>query len=288
MLITNMSNRRNGRALDDDELRRFAPSVFSMSAWDQMSDKYALVPTIDVINGLRNEGFMPVQAAQSRVRNADKREYTKHLVRLRHVDTLASQQPEVGEIVLTNAHDGTAAFQLFLGIYRLVCTNGLMLGQTFESYHVRHFGPRVTDEVIDATYHVADQLPRVMDRIGEMKALPMPETAALALAMVARDLRWKPDEEIIEGEVVEHPTAPIEPAQLLQARRSIDANDNSVWGVYNRVQESIMKGGLPGTGSGQRRMSTRAVNSVNAEITLNRRIWDVASQLTDFLKKQTA
>ena len=288
MILTNISNRRNGRSLDDEELYSFAPSLFSANPYRDVSSSYKIVQTIDVINGLRDEGFLPVQAAQSRARDAERREFTKHLVRFRHIDALASQEPEVGEIVLTNAHDGTSAFNLFLGIYRLVCTNGLMAGTTFGSYHIRHHGARVIDDVNNAAHQVSDQLPRVMDAINDMKALPMPDNMQLALATYARDLRWKPDEDVIDGEIVEQTTAPIEPQQLLIPRRAIDANDNSVWTTYQRIQESLMKGGLRGTGANQRRMTTRAVNSVDAEVKLNRSLWDATEQLANYIRQQAA
>ena len=48
------------------------------------SDRYACIATSEVLNGLRDNGFHPFMVCQTRVRNTDKREHTKHMIRLRH------------------------------------------------------------------------------------------------------------------------------------------------------------------------------------------------------------
>ena len=105
--------------LTNEQLYRFAPSIFAQEKHGSRSDKYTYIPTIEVVNGLRKEGFQPFWAVQSRSRDENKRNFTKHMIRLRHENQIADR--EVCEIVLINSHDGTSSYQMMCGIFRLVC-----------------------------------------------------------------------------------------------------------------------------------------------------------------------
>jgi hypothetical protein len=102
------------RALTDDELRAAAPSIFATTAHESRSERFRPIPTIDVLTALRGEGFAPVGAMQSVARDPGKAAYTKHLIRLRRLDDGAKYQvgDSVVEVLLRNANDGTAAYEL--------------------------------------------------------------------------------------------------------------------------------------------------------------------------------
>jgi len=64
----------------------------------------------------------------------------------------------VPEIILRNANDGTAAYDLMAGVWREVCLNGLVVLQSgIDSIKVRHNGRRVLDDVVEGTYKVLGQ-----------------------------------------------------------------------------------------------------------------------------------
>ena len=75
-----------GRALTETEMRHIAPSIFAVTAHESRSERFKPIPTIEVLRGLMQEGFMPVGAKQSRSRTEDKADFTKHLIRLRRID----------------------------------------------------------------------------------------------------------------------------------------------------------------------------------------------------------
>lgn len=50
---------RQERPLTDEELMCFVPSVFSQSKHESRSERYTYIPTINIINRLRDEGFQP-------------------------------------------------------------------------------------------------------------------------------------------------------------------------------------------------------------------------------------
>ena len=55
-----------------------------------MSQRYTYIPTIEVINGMREAGFLPFRATQSGTRDTSRSEHTKHMIRFRHADSLPS------------------------------------------------------------------------------------------------------------------------------------------------------------------------------------------------------
>jgi Domain of unknown function (DUF932) len=131
------------RALTEDELRRLAPSVFATEAHSSRSDQFSPIPTIEVVRGLAKEGFHVVGAKQAVARMDDRREFTKHLLRLRRLDDDAkfSVGDTVCEMLLKNANDGTSAYDLLAGLFRIRCLNSLVTQTgTIDSIKVRHSG----------------------------------------------------------------------------------------------------------------------------------------------------
>jgi len=60
---------RSDLPLSDDQISRIAPSIFAQGKHDSRSQRYTYIPTIDVLRGLRNEGFQPFMICQTRVRD---------------------------------------------------------------------------------------------------------------------------------------------------------------------------------------------------------------------------
>src|ERR1039457_5289168 len=146
---------RSTIVLEDQDIRRTASSVFADQAWQETSPSYRFLPTISVVNALRDSGYNVVKATQSACRIEGKGEFTKHMLRLRHSSHMNPLNigDEVPEIVLVNSHDRTSAFKLMLGIFRLVCSNGMVVAsEKIESLSVRHTGSdNLLNQIIDVT-----------------------------------------------------------------------------------------------------------------------------------------
>jgi len=109
---------RSELPLTEDQMRRTAPSIFAAGKHASRSERYTYIPTIDVLRGLKREGFEPFMVAQGFSRIEGKTEYTKHLIRMRHAGQV-STKPEANEIILINSHDGASSYQLLSGV--LLC-----------------------------------------------------------------------------------------------------------------------------------------------------------------------
>jgi len=54
---------RGDQPLSEDQMRAAAPSIFAEGKHASRSERYTYIPTIDVLRGLRKEGFEPFMVA---------------------------------------------------------------------------------------------------------------------------------------------------------------------------------------------------------------------------------
>jgi hypothetical protein len=262
-----------------DQVRNYAPSAFALAAHESRSDKYQYIPTVNIIEGMIKAGFQPFKAQQSRCRIAGKQEFTKHMIRFRQEGRNESLVvgDHVPEIVLINSHDGTSAYKLMAGIYRLVCMNGLVVAEsTIASISIPHKGD-IISRVIDGSSQVLQDSTRVLGRLDDWQRLQLTAGEQQAFSEAAHTLRFGDS----EGET----DTPITAAQLLQPRRSEDQGAD-LWHTFNRVQENAIKGGLRGTkrderGRRVRRVSTREVRGIDQDVKLNRALWQLAERMAE-------
>jgi Domain of unknown function (DUF932) len=217
------------RALSQDEMRRAAPSIFAARPHASRSERFRAISTIEVLQGLEQEGFVAVGARQSASRDASKTDYARHLIRLRRLDN--AQQHRVGdvvcEIILRNANDGTTAYELMAGLFRIRCLNSLVAQiATIDSIKVRHSGDALA-KVIDGTYRVLGQVDAVLAAPRDWSRIALDCDARAALAASAHALRF--------GDAEGKAKTPIKPAQLLTSRRADDRADD-LWTVMNVIQ----------------------------------------------------
>jgi hypothetical protein len=114
-------------SLSLEDVRQRAPAVFAQSAHERMSDSYRFIPTERVLTGLMQAGFVPVEARQTRAKYS--KAHARHVVRLRRRFETVQMKDSVPEVVFLNSHDGTSAYQLRVGLFRVVCTNLARLGR---------------------------------------------------------------------------------------------------------------------------------------------------------------
>jgi hypothetical protein len=257
--------------LSEDQLRRQVPSVFSISPSENTSNKYAVIPTIDCIRGLIKSDFHPVKAQETRCRSEENKPFTKHMIRFRHASNMENiqQEGEISEIIMINSHDGKSSYQLRGGIYRLVCTNGLIVGEEAFLRAIRHQGD-VVSKVVQAAHELTEIMPKVKNKVEEWKGISLDVTEQGIYAESASLLKWAKDE------------APISNQHLLRPRRFADQR-NDLWTTFNRVQENLIRGDIPYIKQDERgnrtRNRTRGVNSINENARINTALWNLTEKM---------
>lgn len=261
----NRASFRSDYPLSDDQIKRVAPSIFAVEKHESRSERYAYIPTSEVLNALRKEGFSPFMVCQAKSRDASKREHTKHMLRLRHATQINSA--EANEIILLNSHDGSSAYQMMSGMFRFVCANGLICGETMNDVRVRH-SRNAVDNVIEGAFRVLDDFEQIGHQRDGMKALTLNAGEQQAFAHAALALKY--DTEVAP--------APVTEQQILTAKR-IEDRSNDLWTTFNRVQEHLIDGGLRGrTATGQVRQ-TRPVTGIDQSVKLNRALWILSQEM---------
>ena len=263
--------------LSEDQMRAAAPSIFAEGKHASRSERYTYIPTIDVLRGLRREGFEPFMVAQGASRIEGKAEFTKHMIRMRHHRDHSGQvqtRPEANEIILINSHDGASSYQMLAGIFRYVCANGLVVGDVVDDIRIPHKG-QVQDQVIEGAFRVLDEFEAVGEHTEAMKALQLQPPEEIAFATAALALRF--GERGVE-ETGGHRPAPVTAEQLIEARRPEDLG-HSLWTTFQRVHENVIRGGQPGRSAQGRRLQTRPVGSIDRGVSLNRALWMLAEEM---------
>lgn len=256
---------RSNSPLSDEQIIAVAPSIFAEDKHASRSDRYTYIPTIDVLRGLRKEGFSPFMVCQTKCRDDAKRDHTKHMIRLRHASQINSG--EANEIILLNSHDGSSSYQMLSGVFRFVCSNGMVAGDTLSDIRVRHKG-NIVDNVIEGAFRVLDDFELVNGQKAGMKSLTLNDGEQAAFARAALSLKYD----------VEAAPAPITENQILRPKR-IEDRAGDLWTTFNRIQENLVKGGLRGRSPTGHVSTTREVKGIDQNIKLNRALWVLAEEM---------
>jgi hypothetical protein len=262
---------RADHPLSNEQIASVAPSIFAAEAHESRSERYLYIPTVEVLDALREEGFEPFMASQTRVRHAGKNEHTKHMLRLRHSSSIMDK--EADEIILLNSHDGSSSYQMIGGVFRFVCQNGLVIGDRSFDQKIRHSGnDDIKSDVIEGAYEVLDQFKAMSEQKECMKQIKLCVDQQEAFATAALSYRYDPQ----EG------PAPVTARQLLSPRR-VEDYGNDLWTTFNRIQENSIKGGLRGRNKSGRRATTRPVTGIDQDVKLNRALWTLAQEMRGHL-----
>jgi len=243
-------------------------SVQAMAAHESRSPKYTHLPTAKVIEYMREADFVPVHAVETKARKADKRGFQKHMIRFRHQGLTALVGDSLPEIVVINSHDGSTGLQLWSGVFRMVCSNGMVVAsETYGKVSLPHRGD-LQGKVIDASYKVIDNANKALIGVQEWTKIDLDRSAQLDFAAAALMARYD-----------DLKASPVQPWSLLESRRSED-EANDLWTVFNKVQENLIRGGVGGLkklDNGRHGWRTvRPVRGVGRNVELNADLWRLA------------
>jgi hypothetical protein len=257
------------RTLSLDTLTREAPAVFAETPDGTRTTKhYTFISTAQVVAALREAGFEPTRAQQTRVRNGGSTTHARHMLRFSHTRESLTLVDAIPELVLINSHDGTSAYTLRAGLYRPVCTNGLLaqIGD-FGLIHVPHRGDIVAN-VVEGALAITRGFADIGAVVEQMHAKQLDERQRWDFAAQALSVRYHR---------LDH-HAPITADQALLPRRHTDFG-NSLWTTYNIVQENLCRGGVIGKTAKGRSTRTRAIRAIREDIRINAELWQHAMTL---------
>ncbi len=184
-----------------------------------------------------------------------------HMVKLRMINKFEINGEYLHpEIIIKNSYDGSCPLRAYLGVYRIFCSNGLVVTlKDFGEIKIRHMGTE-EDAAFEILGKAKDNLMKAVELQGLMADTQLNEVQIKDFAHKAAQIRW---ENVTEDADFEEFTAAIRPE---------DEGDN-LWLVYNRIQENVVKGGVKL--EGMKRKGKALVNAIR-EIEVNEKLFDLA------------
>ena len=243
-----------------EEIKNNAPSVFTTEPSEKVSKKYTFIPTLQMVEDMSKQGWLPYKAEQRKSKLGML--HTKHMLRFRN-DKISKINGVIPEIVMTNSHDGRNAFSLHAGLFRLVCSNGLIIAdQTFGQIRIKHQWYDL-DQVKEVTDEVVESIPEIIGTVSRFEDRMLTQQEKTSFAKKAILTRWKEGNDIISME------------DMLKPWREEDEGD-SLWKVLNVVQEKLIRGGLSYKLRNGRNQTARQLTNIDRQVDVNKRLWELA------------
>ena len=266
--------------LTKEELKSACPAAFkTVPTNPKVSDRYVQANTETVVDDLAILGWYPVQAKQCRTNKKSSGVRSLHMIAFQNPDVkIMKQGPDGREtidswprIILTNSHDGFNSFKFLLGMFRLVCSNGLIVGDNeMVNMSIKHINYDF-ETLRDIVKTAVEQVPEIVCQMNAMKNTVLNEEQKTELAKsvvkirkgVEDDEKFEIDEETI--------------MDILNPQRNEDKGDD-LWTVFNICQEKMIKGEYSDVGSNNKPRKQRKITSIKKDIDFNQKLWIAASK----------
>ena len=265
---------KNIRPLNNNELKTQAPSLFQEQAYHEVSDKYNFISTIEIIENLRSKSWFPVSVSQSDVRSSDKEGFQQHYVRFQNFSDLINPSANVVELLLFNSHDRSKSFSISAGIYRYVCSNGLVIADSvFDSYKIKHLGDRDND-VENAVARITEVKPKLLSKVAKFENIILNQNEKEAFVQSALPLRFPEHLELDN------------PNEILTPLRNEDEKED-LYTVLNVLQENLLSSKITGYNKDTgRRFTSKEITSISKDVEINKGIWDIAERIADIKESE--
>ncbi len=245
-----------------DQVKEVAPSIFATSASPKVSNRYTFVPTVDIVENFQREGWDIASVKQT-----GKGIHSLHEVKFRN-----GELPNVGdtlvEAIIRNSHNGMSTLSVSAGLFRLCCSNGLTVATSAaDSFKVRHAGFEL-DDVKRITEDFAKKLPLIEGSVNRMMERELTIDEKIDFVRKSAEVRWK------TGSV----PATLDYEEILNPLRDAD-NGDSLWQVFNVVQEKWIRGGIQYKSNKGRKTQLRTLSDILTTNRINTKLWELAEEM---------
>lgn len=255
-----------------DEATNLVPAIGAQSPSEKVSNRYQFVSTRDILSRVQKDGWMITNATSQ-----NRSPYAQHRVTLVHENDLATTNSDdegIPRIEMFNSHNLSKRLMFAIGFFRFVCSNGLIVASgPAETIRIKHrFSGDRLSEIMEQVSQISGKFPAIKNTIEDFKTREMSHDEQATFAQYAIKGRFNYRPEMPKrfrdmGRTVE---------KLLQVRRPEDAGD-SVWSVYNRVQENLVSG-IQGF--------SRPIRGYSDSVRVNQLLWKGAETALRFDKQQ--
>lgn len=245
-----------------EQIKQLAPSIFTENAKESVSKHYTHIPTHLVIDDMAKLGWNVVDAKEVKSRKESNKGFQKHLIVFRNADVVVNSNDGdtvFPQILLSNSHDGKSAFIFRVGIFRLVCENGLVVAtEEFENLRISHMGYKF-EELETLITGVVEKLPLTVEAMNRLTQTKLNKEKSFDFAKRAVKIRLGKD-------------GSVDIEELIKPTRSEDENP-SLWSLFNIVQEKLMGGDFT---YGNKNRKARRVKNFQQDTKLNQELYSLA------------
>lgn len=237
-----------------NSLRERVPAIFTKTPSPKVSDRYSFADSEYYL-----QKFIHADWFIHSARQVSKSEYAPHQVILRNND-IATVGDLLPQLIFTNSHNGIKKMTMDTGIYRLVCSNGLVVPTSItQSLSIKHLdlGDSTTDTIVNSFY---EKVPIIMNNIDRMRNKILTNDEIDNFTYNALQIRFTNAVGININDVV-------------KPSRIEDYSDD-LWTVFNVVQEKLIRGGIQLPSKRRSRPINNFVNDNN----INTKLWELAEQ----------
>lgn len=269
--------------MTDDQIRKACPLAFAEAPTRVVSDKYVQANTATVIEDMRKLGWGVVDARQRKPQKGSKGQFSYHMVSFQHPDIKITKEIDGEEtvdcyprIILQNSHDGLSSFRFSVGLFRLVCSNGLIIAtDKMVDIKIRHIYYNF-EELREVVAKAIQDLPGQVQIMNDMKKVELEEKQRKEMALQFLKIRKEMD----EAEVLDVDEETLTD-MLTPVRKEDEGTD--LWTVFNVLQEKVIKGGfsvaqLKDVEQNKKPRKMRKVTSFVKDLDFNRRMFSTASR----------
>ena len=249
-----------------ERAQELAPAAFATTPADRLTKIYNFTPTTELISHMDSLGFQLTNAKQAKSKVPVHAKFGTHILEFQNEQLYMKDQygniDGRPTIVLINNHNGCRPLQFEMGLFRLVCSNGLVIKtQDFGSMKERHTKYNL-DQVKEIVSEKTEDMQKAIGRINRWTGVEMSDRQRFQFATEALALRLADDRVPEQYEIID----------LLQPRRKED-NGKSLWITYNILQEGLIKGGFS-----LNNREARAIKNPLADLQINQDLWQLAEK----------
>lgn len=267
MIVSTLEQPTAIKRISLEEAREKAPAIFAEKPASYINlNRYKFTPTTEIISHLDSMGWQLTEAKQSKTKVALRRDYGVHITQFQNPELFIKDGNGGVEarptLVLVNSHDGSRPINFEMGLFRLVCSNGLIVkDKDFGGFKERHtkWSLKEVQDQIDAKM---DALPTTIANINQWNGIELSAKQRRDFAIEALALRIGEDRQAEDYEIMD----------ILNAKRKAD-EPNTLWHVFNRTQENLIRGGYQMNGR-----TAKAITNPIQDLVLNQGLWQIADR----------
>lgn len=237
------------------------PFTTTVPKLERITDKYQFISTKQFIEDVQSFGYKLEETKQPRSGLG------MHSMSFSHPSMPQADGLNM-RLLATNSHDASSAFHLYIQVLVQVCSNGLVAWRADKDADIRivHRGYAI-DKVKNAVEVIKGKFDSVLNTIDAMQAKDVTPEHAAEFLRKSIELRDAKPFKILD----------------LQYPKHAEQSENTAWNVFNRVQESLIKGGyntletldngFPSPFAGRK---AKELTSIKDKVKINTKLWELA------------